>query len=487
MTTTVVASSSKVLSYDMTDIIRNEVSDKTDILQERVPTAPTQKTKKGGRKNKGKAPAYLNPTVIDKDSFVITSDLKRGGNKKKRKGSNPFVTSDSDESLDDQHPIKGLEPLMDDEKESGYAAVFPLRSVEGSPDSSQLPKQEIETERTKEEQLYLPRVLYSSSKYLPVVKVEPEAAVAAPISRVHSEIAAETCAHAQGDNVSERHKTDTNFVPEIKVENKVRTTFGEDTNNLQTNEASIALKRTPFRPLVNLARNTYSPINFVIPDLASVVSPNKQLFNENFDDLFLPVDAETMPRDDNVSDLITADSNKPTNDEVDAAFVTNTSSPSSPRSGSLSDSSLSSEHSSEKNVTVDSHYGSIYSSSIDSRPTSAGITSEDLSSNSSNNPTALVAPPIMSASTSVSNGDIRKRIIKRVEELTFDNSGNEQDALIFLARYRSILEQGTLSSSSKSTTAFADMDDAFNSTKNAEKMFRGAAKWFSGSCTNAET
>ncbi|KAI8837313.1 hypothetical protein BC829DRAFT_421537 [Chytridium lagenaria] len=88
---------------------------------------------------------------------------------------------------------------------------------------------------------------------------------------------------------------------------------------------------------------------------------------------------------------------------------------------------------------------------------------------------------------SASNGDIRKRIIKRVEELTFDNSGNEQDALIFLARYRSILEQGTLSSSSRVTPAFFDMDDAFNSTKNAEKMFRGGAKWFSGSCTNADT
>ncbi|KAJ3200180.1 hypothetical protein HDU67_002254, partial [Dinochytrium kinnereticum] len=214
-------------------------------------------------------------------------------------------------------------------------------------------------------------------------------------------------------------------------------------------------------PMVDLLRSNASPVRFEIPDLSSAPMRGKPIFIESSSELAVTSpEHQASSYDSESRSQVTSSLSPPTTTEDPGRTPTH------------------------KTTVLYDGYEEIKAQVIPNEPPDMAPKKESLSS--AMDGFKVPTSSTLTGFTSVSSSDIRKRVIKRVEELVFTNAGDEQDALIFLAKYRNILEQGLSTSTYSANAAFVDMDDAFNATKNAEKMFQGSAKWFAGSCTNAD-
>ncbi|KAJ3203203.1 hypothetical protein HDU67_010327, partial [Dinochytrium kinnereticum] len=214
-------------------------------------------------------------------------------------------------------------------------------------------------------------------------------------------------------------------------------------------------------PMVDLLRSNASPVRFEIPDLSSAPMRGRPIFTESSSELAIASpEYQASSNDSESRSRVTSPLSPPTTTEAPSRIPTH------------------------KTAVLHDSYEEIKAQVIPNEPPEMAPKKESLSSTMDG--FKVPTSSTLTGFTSISSSDVRKRVIKRVEELVFTNAGDEQDALIFLAKYRNILEQGLPTSTYSTNAAFVDMDDAFNATKNAEKMFQGSAKWFSGSCTNAD-
>ncbi|KAI8837310.1 hypothetical protein BC829DRAFT_447712 [Chytridium lagenaria] len=224
--------------YDINPTIN--VHDNAAVPEQRIPTAPSKKIKKGGRKVKGKAPAYLNTDSAEFTENVISTI-------RDDQGTNPFNVVNSSLVIDHNYGVSNLsesdgtksimvEPTMIPEprdSREGFHQSLNDPAVQNadpnpfssSPASFNHPLETspsvdhgIKTEKMEDKPTYLPRSMMIP-KAFPVIKVE-EIDSYGTLPTIKPEIPLGMHSPADDASTFERKMQIENFLDLLKKEDK---------------------------------------------------------------------------------------------------------------------------------------------------------------------------------------------------------------------------------------------------------------------------